>query len=202
MSIRLSLLDGGTLGLQEVFETATQAEALGYQRFWLAEHFEAGSHASALMMSALVAGVTEHIRVGPAGVLLAFGTPLEVANSSLLLSAMFAGRFDLGVAAGSTSAQLLQELTGGTTEFAAPGYFENKVRRLAALQSLVDGLPVGRHGRPRFRRLFEGFIDVIPREHEIVLFCPFFEAFEVVGCAQDHVHDSRYFLEQRLSMSQ
>ena len=65
-------------GLGDTIETAILAERLGYKRYWLAEHWGADvSTPSPELLTPIIAGMTERIRVGPAGVLLPFYSPLE-----------------------------------------------------------------------------------------------------------------------------
>jgi luciferase family oxidoreductase group 1 len=131
--VRLGVLDFSDLGLQETIDLAAQAEALGYARYWLAEHHDSSVHANALMMTLAVAAVTDTIRVGPAGVLLRFQSPLHIANSALLLAALFGGRIDLGLAAGSASQAVAAALLDGRVGTEADDYFDTKVRRLLRL---------------------------------------------------------------------
>jgi alkanesulfonate monooxygenase SsuD/methylene tetrahydromethanopterin reductase-like flavin-dependent oxidoreductase (luciferase family) len=51
-------------------------------------------------MTTLIAGMTTRIRVGTAGVLLTYSSPIKVANAFLLLATLFAHRIDLGLARG------------------------------------------------------------------------------------------------------
>jgi luciferase family oxidoreductase group 1 len=78
---------------------ARQAESLGYDRFWVAEHHGvpgiAGS-APAVLLTA-VAGATTRIRIGSAGVMLPHHQPLVVAEQFATLSAFAPGRVDLGL---------------------------------------------------------------------------------------------------------
>ncbi|GAB2620231.1 methylene-tetrahydromethanopterin reductase [Paractinoplanes abujensis] len=105
--IRLSLLDRSRTRAGEAASTAlagtvaraTQAERLGYGRFWVAEHHSvpgiAGSAPAVLL--AAVAGATTTIRIGSAGVMLPHHQPLVVAEQFATLSAFAPGRVDLGL---------------------------------------------------------------------------------------------------------
>src|SRR5262245_27080962 len=87
----------------ETAELARRAESFGYSRYWLAEHHESGAaHAAPEILTAVVAGVTRKMRVGPAGVLLHFYSPFKVAEQFRLLETIYPGRIDLGVARGFT----------------------------------------------------------------------------------------------------
>lgn len=78
---------------------AQHAEALGYRRFWLAEHHNipgVASAATAVLIGHVAAG-TSRIRVGAGGVMLPNSAPLQVAEQFGTLAALFPGRIDLGV---------------------------------------------------------------------------------------------------------
>lgn len=84
---------------------APLADSLGYAGYWLTEHIApGGAHGSATMMSALVAGLTEHLRVGTAGILLNHRAPASAAMDFRLASLMFADRFDAGFCGGAAHA--------------------------------------------------------------------------------------------------
>ncbi len=85
--------------LADCVALAVAAEQLGYRRYWVAEHHNTLSLASASpeIVVAAVAARTTSIRVGSGGVLLPHYSPLKVAESFRLLDALFPGRVDLGV---------------------------------------------------------------------------------------------------------
>ena len=95
------LADGDGLGdaVRNAADLATRAEALGYARYWVAEHhFNPGvlGISPALALS-LAAGSTTSIRLGSAGVQMGHRTPLSVVEEFGLLDARFPGRLDLGL---------------------------------------------------------------------------------------------------------
>src|SRR6187549_4257220 len=107
MALRLSVLDQspiaeGTTGsqaLQNTLDLARLADALGYHRYWVAEHHGgpmlAGPSPEALIGP--IAAATERLRVGSGGVMLPHYSPLKVAQSFSVLSGLFPGRIDLGI---------------------------------------------------------------------------------------------------------
>jgi len=107
VAIALSVLDqspvpDGTTAaeaLQQTLALARAAEALGYRRYWVAEHHGTRSLAAAApeVMVGAVATTTSTIRVGSGGVLLSHYSPLKVAETFRTLSALHPGRIDLGV---------------------------------------------------------------------------------------------------------
>lgn len=100
--------------LFETAELAMQADGLGYSRYWLAEHHEPEvAHASPEMLAPVLAGMTERIRVGPAGILLRLHNPLKVAKNFRVLAGLFSGRIDLGLAAGTAPVETERALLGG-----------------------------------------------------------------------------------------
>ncbi|SCX38087.1 luciferase family oxidoreductase, group 1 [Klenkia marina] len=130
MDIGLSLLDRtrtrvGETDAQAVAHTverARRAEALGYDRFWVAEHHGvpgvAGSAPAVLL--AVLTGVTSRIRLGSAGVMLPHHQPLVVAEQFATLAAVAPGRIDLGVGRSpGFTAPVRRALRQAGTDFAA-----------------------------------------------------------------------------------
>jgi luciferase family oxidoreductase group 1 len=78
---------------------AQQAEALGYRRYWLAEHHGMPGIASAAtaVLIGHVAGATRTIRVGAGGIMLPNHSPLVIAEQFGTLEALYPGRIDLGL---------------------------------------------------------------------------------------------------------
>lgn len=103
----LSVLDlaivkkGGTSGqaLAEATTLAQRAEALGFHRFWVAEHHNMASVASTSppVLMAHLAASTERIRIGSGGIMLPNHPALVVAEQVALLEALHPGRIDLGL---------------------------------------------------------------------------------------------------------
>jgi luciferase family oxidoreductase group 1 len=93
--------DGHTPGeaLANTTELARRTEALGYRRFWVAEHHNMpgiASSAPAVLLAHLAAN-TSTIRVGSGGVMLPNHAPLVVAEQFGTLEALHPGRVDLGI---------------------------------------------------------------------------------------------------------
>lgn len=80
-------------------ELAQMAEDWGYTRFWLAEHHNMKSIASAAtaVLIGYIAAGTESIRVGSGGVMLPNHSPLIVAEQFGTLGNLYPGRIDLGL---------------------------------------------------------------------------------------------------------
>src|SRR5467141_2351107 len=80
-------------------DLARHVEALGYKRFWLAEHHsvEGLACSATSVLIGHVAGATTTIRVGSGGVMLPNHAPLVVAEQFGTLAAMYPGRIDLGL---------------------------------------------------------------------------------------------------------
>lgn len=104
--LKIGLLDLGLLygtsskqALSDTLERAVVADRLGYSRYWLTEHqspWDAWGNPTPLI--AAIAAKTRQIKIGCAGILLAYYNPLAVANDFTLLSTMFPNRIDLGLA--------------------------------------------------------------------------------------------------------
>ncbi|MBI1261484.1 MAG: MsnO8 family LLM class oxidoreductase [Rhizobiales bacterium] len=105
--VTLSILDqspirsGGSAAeaLANTLDLARRAEALGYHRYWLAEHHNTQSFAGSApeIMITAVAAATKSIHVGSAGVMLPHYSPLKVAELFRLLESLYPGRIDLGL---------------------------------------------------------------------------------------------------------
>lgn len=80
-------------------DLARHAEALGYTRFWMAEHHGMEGIASAATAVALahVADGTSTIRIGAGGIMLPNHSPLVIAEQFGTLNALHPGRIDLGL---------------------------------------------------------------------------------------------------------
>lgn len=106
-AIPLSVLDlvpissGSTAraALDNAVDLARRAEAAGYARYWLAEHHlnpgVAGT--SPALIISLIAGATEHIRVGSGAVQMGHHTPVSVVEQFGILDTLHPGRIDLGL---------------------------------------------------------------------------------------------------------
>ncbi len=107
MSVPLSVLDLAPSGagqtaadaLQGTTQLARRADALGFRRFWVAEHHNIPSVASTApeTLIAHLAASTERIRVGSGGVMLPNHAPLAVAERFGMLEALHPNRIDLGL---------------------------------------------------------------------------------------------------------
>jgi luciferase family oxidoreductase group 1 len=105
--MRLSVLDQSTIvsgrtpdtSIRESLALARHCEALGYARYWLAEHHNSDSQAGTApeILIAAIAATTERIRVGSAGVMLPHYASLKVAEQFRVLEAIAPGRIDLGL---------------------------------------------------------------------------------------------------------
>ncbi|CAN0620842.1 Luciferase oxidoreductase, group 1 family protein [Burkholderia multivorans] len=107
MSYSLSILDKSPIAehasaadaLQFTVRLARRAEALGYRRYWVAEHHGTpglASSAPEILISHLLA-VTSTLRIGSGGVMLQHYSPFKVAETFRLLASLAPGRVDLGV---------------------------------------------------------------------------------------------------------
>ncbi len=106
-ALRLSVLDqspipagaGGAAALRNTLDLARLADALGFHRYWVAEHHGTPGLACASpeVLIGPIASATQRIRVGSGGVMLPHYSPLKVAENFSMLSGMFPNRIDLGI---------------------------------------------------------------------------------------------------------
>lgn len=128
--------------IEESVKLAEEADELGYERFWMAEHHGSEtfmSSATALLLGHM-AQHTSRIRLGSGGVMLPNHAPLMVAEYYGTLATIYGDRFDLGLgrAPGTDpmTAAALARSSGQLNDFAS---------QVAALQSyLGDPVPGAR----------------------------------------------------------
>jgi luciferase family oxidoreductase group 1 len=95
------ILQGGTVSqaLRNAADIAAHAEALGYRRYWVAEHHGMpgiGGAATSVVL-AHVGAATRTIRLGAGGIMLPNHAPLAIAEQFGTLDALHPGRIDLGL---------------------------------------------------------------------------------------------------------
>jgi luciferase family oxidoreductase group 1 len=105
--LRLSVLDqspvsaGSTPGdaLQNTIDLARVADALGFHRYWIAEHHAMDVLASPApeLLLARIGGETSRIRLGSGGIMLPHYSAFKVAETFRVLHALYPGRIDLGI---------------------------------------------------------------------------------------------------------
>ena len=145
----LSVLDqspireGGTAAqaLAESALLAQHVEALGYHRFWIAEHHSSEGLASAApeVVIGHVAAKTSTIRVGSGGVMLTHYAALKVAEQFRTLETLYPGRIDVGVGrAPGSSMRVMQALSHGPGSLPIEAY-PQQVSDL--VHYLADDLP-------------------------------------------------------------
>jgi len=150
MNLHLSILDqspviSGHNPAQAVAETvklAQAADALGFHRYWLAEHHALAALADPCpeILLTRVASATTRIRVGTGGVLLPYYSALKVAEVFRMLEALFPGRIDLGLGRAPGGDMLTaQALSNG--QYLAADHFAEQVQDLVGF--LDDALPSG-----------------------------------------------------------
>ncbi len=122
--MKLSVLDQSPIvhghtpadALRETVALAQAADAMGFHRYWLAEHHNMRGLADPCpeILVARVAAATSRIRVGTGGVLLPYYSALKVAEVFRMLEALFPGRIDLGIGrAPGSDAVTARAMTGG-----------------------------------------------------------------------------------------
>lgn len=105
--IKLNVLDQSPViegispkdAVKQTVELAKLAEELGYYRYWVAEHHNSRSFASASpeILISYIANQTKTIRVGSGGVLISHYSPLKIAEQFNMLQCLYPGRIDLGI---------------------------------------------------------------------------------------------------------
>ena len=145
-NIQLSILDlvpvtaGSTAAesFRNSVDLARNAEAFGYNRFWMSEHhnMEGVASSATVVLIGHVAGKTKSIRVGSGGIMLPNHAPLVVAEQFGTLATLYPNRIDLGLgrAPGTdqqTSRALRRSMSDSVEQFPAnvvelQNYFTNE----------------------------------------------------------------------------
>ena len=152
---KLSILDQSPIisghtpveAIAATVELAQAADALGYERFWLAEHHGLNALADPCpeILLARLGSVTKHIRIGTGGILLPYYAPFKVAEQFRMLESLFPGRIDLGIGrAPGGDMRTAQAVMGSTTggSYNAAEYFPQQVMELIGL---LDAVMPGEH---------------------------------------------------------
>jgi luciferase family oxidoreductase group 1 len=151
--LRLSVLDQSTIvtgrspdtSIRESIRLAQHCEALGYDRYWCAEHHNSESQAGTApeILIAAIAASTSCIRVGSAGIMLPHYAALKVAEQFRVLDAIAPGRIDLGLGRAPGSDGRTAYALNPRADVAAD-QFPGAVRDLLAWvagEKLVEGHP-------------------------------------------------------------
>lgn len=167
---RLSVLDQSPIAegctsadaLANTIDLAKRCDALGYDRYWLAEH-HASPGLAGVAPEALIGPValaTKRIRVGSGGIMLPHYSPFKVAETFRMLSALAPGRIDLGLgrAPGSDQRTAFALQRDRTRQMPINDFPQNLAEIIAYLgdglpadhpfASLRDTLPSGHGGSP------------------------------------------------------
>ena len=85
--------------IRDSIALACRVDALGYSRYWIAEHHNMPSIASSApeVLIGHIAGVTRRMRIGAGGIMLPNHAPLHVLEVFRTLEALYPGRIDLGI---------------------------------------------------------------------------------------------------------
>ena len=104
------IVEGGDAGqaLRNSLDLARHVEALGYRRYWMAEHHNLPGIACAATAVALahIAAGTKSITIGAGGIMLPNHAPIMVAEQFGTLAALHPGRVELGLGRAPGSDQL------------------------------------------------------------------------------------------------
>ncbi len=150
ISYRLSVLDqtpiaqgaSAAAALANTIDLARACDALGYHRYWLAEH-HASPGLAGVAPEALIGPValaTRQIRVGSGGIMLPHYSPYKVAETFAMLSALAPGRIDLGLGRAPGSDQRTAFALQRDRSRAMPSHdFPNNLAEIIAY--FGDGLP-------------------------------------------------------------
>jgi luciferase family oxidoreductase group 1 len=141
------IVEGGDAGsaLRNTLILARHCEALGYQRYWVAEHHNmdgVASSATAVLVGQIAAATTR-IRVGSGGVMLPNHAPLVVAEQFGTLATLFPDRIDLGLGrAPGTDRLTMRALRRHLASNEEEGFPQDVQELIAYLEPSAPGQPV------------------------------------------------------------
>jgi luciferase family oxidoreductase group 1 len=148
MKIDLSILEFGNINppkthahdvLNGIFEYAQHLDQNGFKRYWLSEHYSPEfAWFSPETLLPLLAGYTEKIKIGQAGVLLNYHSPFRVIHNFQILNAMFSGRIDLGMVPAYITNEAKNALLGDNRVVNR----ETFNKKVAELFALLNGAPL------------------------------------------------------------
>ena len=136
--------DGGTAteAYRNTVDAARQAESLGFERFWVAEHHGMGSRLAGTTPEVLLghlAAETESIRLGSGAVLLNHYSPFKVAEQFGVLDGLAPGRIDAGLGRANGSPAVDQAL--GTSRRVKNPDEDHRQKITAVVNHLYDDFP-------------------------------------------------------------
>src|ERR1700748_1573386 len=124
----------GADALHNTIDLARLCDALGYHRYWVAEHHGgpmlAGPSPEALIGP--IASATSQMRVGSGGVMLPHYSPFKVAETFSLLAGLFPGRIDLGIGRAAGTDPMTTFALQRDRRQAGPGDFPAQLGELLA----------------------------------------------------------------------
>lgn len=143
MKLKLSILDQTPIrrgsnakeSLQETVQLVKIADTLGYTRYWISEHHNFRSLATAApeVLLARLGAETKNIRLGSGGIMLPNHSALKVAENFRLLEALFPGRIDLGIGRAPGGDRLTASMLNPSNTFDPQEY----VKQIVALKAFL-----------------------------------------------------------------
>jgi luciferase family oxidoreductase group 1 len=156
--LSLSVLDiapvmrdrGPAQALRDSVALAVRTEALGYSRFWLAEHHNTSGIASSspVLLVGQIAAATATIRVGSGGIMLPNHKPLLVAEQFGTLASLYPGRIDLGIGRAAGTDPLTARALGNHPGPTGPADYRAQVNELLSYLSPGPEAAVSANPRP------------------------------------------------------
>ncbi|MBA3263812.1 MAG: LLM class flavin-dependent oxidoreductase [Thermoleophilaceae bacterium] len=145
------IADGSTpaQALHQTLDLAELADALGYHRYWVAEHHATPALACAApeILIGAIAARTQRMRLGSGGVMLPHYSPLRVAETFSTLSGLHPERIDLGLGrAPGTDAMTMLALQRDRRQAPPDDFIEQLVELLGLLEGRLPlNHPFARH---------------------------------------------------------
>ena len=153
MPVPLSILDQSPIvagatpadAIAATIALAREADALGYNRYWLAEHHALPSLAdsSPEVLLARLTGETTRIRLGTGGIMLPHYSAYKVAESFRMLEALAPGRIDLGVGRAPGGTRLVSQALESRDAMQFPQQIADVIRYMGGGDRALVAQPGG-----------------------------------------------------------
>lgn len=129
--------------IEQILDYAVQAEEMGFSRFWLAEHHYSHvknhPYTNPDVLLPILAGITDHINIGSAGVSIALYSPYSVVSNYKLLGNLYEGRIDLGLSKGiPDSEKVMQFANPLLSKKTSREFFKNNLETISNLLEEED----------------------------------------------------------------
>jgi len=122
--------------IDDLVETVSLADTLGFNRYWLGEHYTPGAAwYNPLILISILTGITGKIKIGHGGLLIMLHNLIEVYENYNLLNYFFHNRIEIGIARGFAPDSILEQLNLTKDNLSLELYIEKALQLLNAFKA-------------------------------------------------------------------